>query len=69
MGGANAGWGLFEWIPLCRTCHDLVDRRAGASDAATARQQGAFRSLKRLAPAWWREAFDLIEAAVSDGSR
>lgn len=32
MGGAKAGWEPWEWVPLCRKCHDALDRRNGVSE-------------------------------------
>ena len=49
MGAGHAGWAYTEWVPLCPSCHDLVDGRLGMTDArARARER-----LADLAPRWW----------------
>jgi len=39
MGGGNAGWDIGEWVPLCYDCHEVLDHRNGASEAASAHSQ------------------------------
>ena len=39
MGGKGAGWEPWEWVPLCRIHHDVLDARNGASTSATALTQ------------------------------
>ena len=34
LGGGKAGWDIEEWVPLCWRCHEALDRRNGASEAA-----------------------------------
>lgn len=29
MGSAKAGWEMWEWVPMCRTHHDILDGRGG----------------------------------------
>jgi hypothetical protein len=52
MGGGHAAWRYTEWVPLCATCHDLVDGRSGRwLERALARER-----LYLLAPRWWAVA-------------
>lgn len=55
MGGANAGWSTDEWVPLCGEpggCHDILDRRNGASSDAVRLSAAVRARVTRLAPAW-----------------
>lgn len=31
MHAGKAGWSPSEWVPLCPSCHDLLDKRCGTS--------------------------------------
>jgi hypothetical protein len=54
MGGASAGWEPTEWVPLCRRCHDRLDRRNGVSAVAIYQSEAVRDALEAQIPAWRR---------------
>ena len=32
MGSGGAGWSTREWVPLCYTCHEILDKRNDLND-------------------------------------
>ena len=46
MGGAKAGWDEHEWVPLCRTHHDMLDGRNGSSPYACWMREVVVQTLK-----------------------
>jgi hypothetical protein len=53
LGGGHAGWDRTEYVPLCTPCHDLIDRRLGASAAIEERRIVALLRLEGKAAEWW----------------
>jgi len=53
IGGAGAGWGYNEIVPLCSYHHDLIDGRLGVSDLIEIRRAEAQARVAKLAPAFW----------------
>jgi hypothetical protein len=54
MGGKSAGWEPQEWVPLCRRCHDRLDKRNGASDTARYLHDVTVALIEKARPAWLR---------------
>lgn len=52
MGGANAGWSIDEWVPLCDRCHKVLDRQNGANQAAVRDSANIEACVRQRAPVW-----------------
>ena len=61
MGGGHAGWATEEWVPLCFTCHEALDRRNGVSEDA-ARDTAFVTGIVRLRAPRWRDTMRQKEA-------
>lgn len=59
MGGAKAGWEPTEWVPLCRRCHERLDRRNGVGSTERYLSDVTRALIEQARLAWvrrWSEA-------------
>jgi hypothetical protein len=54
MGGKSSGWEPQEWVPLCRRCHDRLDKRNGVSTNARYVHEVTRALIEKGRPAWLR---------------
>ncbi len=62
MGGRNAGWSVEEIVPLCRLCHDRLDRRNGVSREESFKSDLVLAIVAKKAEQWRERQRDMLGA-------